>query len=134
MIAVDTSVILAIALNEPEADLFRPVVGREPIVIGWPTLLEIRLVLSGKGFPNAAAIVARLAETPNVTAIAFDEKHYYAAETAFERFGKGRHAAALNMGDCFSYAVATVAKTPLLFKGNDFGKTDVKSHSASASP
>jgi ribonuclease VapC len=132
MIAVDTSVILAIALDEPESEQFRPIVGREPIVIGWPTLFELRLVLSGKGFSNAGTIVAGLAATSNVTAVAFDEKHYHAAERAFERFGKGRHSAGLNMGDCFSYAVAAIAKAPLLFKGHDFGQTDLKCHPASA--
>lgn len=132
MIAVDTSVILAIALDEPEAERFKATLGGEPIVIGWPTLFETRLVLSGKGFLNAAAIVARLAETPNVTTVAFDAKHYHAAEKAFERFGKGRHPASLNMGDCFSYAVATIARAPLLFKGNDFGATDVKCHPAAS--
>lgn len=132
MIAIDTSVILAIALDEPEADLFKAALGGQPIIIGWPTLFEIRLVLAGKGFPNAAAIVDRLAETPNVAPVAFDAAHYHAAERAFERFGKGRHPASLNMGDCFSYAVAAVAKAPLLFKGHDFGQTDMKCHPASS--
>lgn len=131
MIAVDTSVILAIAIDEPEADTFRQLLGRETVIIGWPTLLEARMVLSGKGFPSAAKIIKRLADTANVTAIAFDEKHYRAAEDAFERFGRGRHPAALNMGDCFSYAVAAIAKVPLLFKGHDFGQTDLKLHPAS---
>ena len=90
------------------------------------------MVLTGKGFANAAAIIDQLASMPNITAVAFDEKHYRAAEIAFDRFGKGRHPAGLNMGDCFSYAVATVAKAPLLFKGQDFGKTDVVRHPVSA--
>ena len=58
--------------------------------------------------------------------------HDWLAEEALERFGKGRHAAALNMGDCFSYSVAAVAKAPLLFKGHDFGKTDLKLHPESS--
>jgi ribonuclease VapC len=132
MIAVDTSVIIAISMKEPEADVFRPLMGREPVIIGWPTLLEARMVLSGKGFVSAAKMIGRLAETANVTTVAFDEKHYRAAEEAFERFGRGRHPAALNMGDCFSYAVAAVAKAPLLFKGHDFGHTDLKLHPASS--
>ena len=132
MIAVDTSVILAIAIDEPEADTFRQLLGRETVIIGWPTLLEARMVLAGKCFPSAAKIIKRLADTANVTAIAFDEKHYRAAEDAFERFGRGRHPAALNMGDCFSYAVAAIAKVPLLFKGQDFGQTDLKLHPASS--
>ncbi|WLE00390.1 type II toxin-antitoxin system VapC family toxin (plasmid) [Agrobacterium leguminum] len=132
MIAVDTSVILTMALAEPEAERFTPLLGREAVAIGWPTLLEARMVLTGKGFPNASNIIDQLVQLPNVTAVAFDDAHYREAERAFDRFGKGRHSAALNMGDCFSYAVAIVAKAPLLFKGNDFNKTDLKIHPASA--
>ncbi len=101
MIAIDTSVILAIALREPEADPFERLVRRDAILIGWPTLLELRMVLTGKGFANAAAIVDQLIGLPNVTTIAFDEAQYRAAERAFDRFGKGRHAAGLNMGTVF---------------------------------
>ena len=132
MIALDTSVILAIALSEPEGDTFRSIIAQNPIAIGWPTLLETRMVLTGKGFSNAASIIALLARLPNVSTVTFDEDHYHAAEDAFDRFGKGSHPAALNMGDCFSYAVAALAKAPLLFKGQDFGRTDIKPHPASA--
>lgn len=90
------------------------------------------MVLTGKGFPNASNIIDQLVQLPNVTAVPFDDAHYREAERAFDRFGKGRHSAALNMGDCFSYAVAIVVKAPLLFKGNDFNKTDLKIHPASA--
>jgi len=131
VIAVDTSVVLAIVLDEPEAEVFRPIVGGQPVIVGWPTLLEIRMVLSGKGFVSASKIVERFFGTSNVTTVAFDEKHYRAAEDAFERFGKGRHRASLNMGDCFSYAVAATSKAPLLFKGRDFSETDLKLHPSS---
>ena len=63
-----------------------------------------------------------------MAAVAFDANHYCEAEKAFDRFGKGRHPAGLNMGDCFSYAVAAISKAPLLFKGRDFGETDIKIH------
>lgn len=132
MIALDTSVILAIVLGEPEADAFKLVLRDNALLIGWPTLFETRIVLSAKGFSNASVIVAELAATPNVTALAFDGKHFAAAETAFDRFGRGRHPASLNMGDCFAYAVAAVAQTPLLFKGADFGRTDILCHPAAA--
>ena len=131
MIALDTSVILAIALDEPEAEAFKTALRGASILIGWPTLFETRLVLAAKGFSNAGAIVARLVEAPNVSAVPFDRKHYEAAERAFERFGKGRHAAGLNTGDCFAYAVAAAAKAPLLFKGRDFAQTDLAAHPAS---
>lgn len=132
MIAIDTSVILASSLNEPEAELFHSLVSREEILIGWPTLLEARMVLTGRNFPNAAAIIKQLVDLPNVTTVAFSERHYNAAEKAFDQFGKGRHPASLNMGDCCSYAVAAIAKAPLLFKGRDFGQTDLKLHAASS--
>jgi ribonuclease VapC len=132
MIAIDTSVILATSLNEPEAELFHSLVSREEILIGWPTLLEARMVLTGRNFPNAPAIIKQLVELPNVTTVAFSERHYNAAEKEFDQFGKGRHPASWNMGDCVSYAVAAIAKAPLLFKGRDFGQTDLKLHPASS--
>jgi ribonuclease VapC len=132
MIVLDTSAIVATALGEPEAELFHALVSREEILVGWPTLLETRMVLTGKNFPSAGAVIAQLVALPNVTAVAFGERHYHAAELAFERFGKGRHPAGLNMGDCFSYAVSAVAKAPLLFKGRDFSQTDLKLHPSSS--
>ncbi len=133
MIALDTSALVAIMLDEPEAETFKAVLRQESsIVIGWPTLFETRTVLTAKGFSNPGDIVTRLVSAPNITAIAFDQNHFQAAERALERYGKGRHPASLNMGDCFSYAVAAVAKAPLLFKGQDFGQTDLKLHPSSS--
>lgn len=63
--------------------------------------------------------------TPAGTTVAFTEHHSRAAVDAYERFGKGRHAAALNFGDCLTYAVARLAERPLLFVGGDFAKTDL---------
>ena len=90
MIALDTSVVLAIALGEPETERFQLIVARDPILVGWPTLLESRMVLTGKGFANPSAIIDQLARLPNVTTVAFGEEHYRAAEHAFDRFGKSR--------------------------------------------
>jgi ribonuclease VapC len=132
MIALDTSAILAIVLEEEEAHAFKAAVRNDALLIGWPTLFELRIVLAVKGFSNADAIVDGLARAPNVTALAFDGKHYSAAAAAYDRFGRGRHPASLNMGDCFAYAVAAVAKAPLLFKGSDFGQTDIVCHLRSA--
>ncbi|MGE7370307.1 type II toxin-antitoxin system VapC family toxin [Neorhizobium sp. NPDC001467] len=133
MIALDTSVLVSIMLEEPEAETFKAVLRQEPsIVIGWPTVFETRTVLTAKRFSNPGNIVSRLLSAPNITAVAFDADHYRAAELALERYGKGRHSASLNMGDCFSYAVAAISKAPLLFKGRDFGQTDLKLHPASS--
>lgn len=132
MIVVDTSVILAMALAEAEAERFHAIITRDPVAVAWPTVLEARMVLAGRGFPNAAEIIRQLIELPNLSATAFGQSHYDAAEKAFDRFGKGRHPAGLNYGDCFSYAVSKVLDAPLLFKGGDFSQTDVKIHPASA--
>ncbi|MDQ0458484.1 type II toxin-antitoxin system VapC family toxin [Rhizobium paknamense] len=132
MIAVDTSVIIAIVLEEPEAETFKSLLRTENVAIGWPTLFETRTVLAAKGFANPGDIVTRFFHAPNIMPIAFDERHYRAAEEALDRYGKGRHPASLNMGDCFSYAVSAVAKAPLLFKGRDFSQTDLKLHPASS--
>lgn len=132
MIAVDTSAIVAIVLEEPEAETFKSLLRNEDIVIGWPTLFETRTVLAAKGFSNSGDIVVRFAQAPNILPVAFDERHYRAAEDALDRYGRARHRASLNMGDCFSYAVSAVAKAPLLFKGRDFSETDLKLHPASS--
>ncbi len=124
MIAVDTSAIIAIALAEPEAEGFDRIVSTEPfIIIGVPTLLEARMMLAGRFGPIAAdKAMAMLVEGWQV--IAFTTDHLAAATDAFDRFGKGRHAARLNYGDCMAYAVAQVAGCPLLYKG-DFARTDI---------
>ncbi|MES5100577.1 type II toxin-antitoxin system VapC family toxin (plasmid) [Agrobacterium vaccinii] len=132
MIALDTSVIVAILLEEPEADVFKSILQQGKIVIGWPTLFETRTVLTAKGFSNPGDIVTRFSAAPNIMPMSFDGEHYRAAELALDKYGKGRHPASLNMGDCFSYAVAAVSKAPLLFKGHDFGQTDLKLHPASS--
>ena len=132
MIAVDTSVLIAIFLEEPEAQTFKAVLAAKDIVIGWPTLLETRTVLAAKRFSNPGHIITSLSEASNVTCHAFDRPHYQAAERALEHYGKGRHPAGLNMGDCFFYVVSAVTKAPLLFKGRDFSQTDLKLHPASS--
>lgn len=93
MIVIDTLVILATSLNESQAAPFHSLVSQEEILVGWPTLVEARMVLAGRKFSNARDILKQLADLPNVTAIAFGERHYLAAEKAFERFGKWQHPA-----------------------------------------
>ena len=125
MIAVDTSAIIAIALAEPEAERFDHVLSTEPcIIIGVPTLLEARMVLAGRFGPTTGEkAMAMLVDGWQV--IPFTADHLAAATGAFDRFGKGRHAARLNYGDCMAYAVAKVAGCPLLYKGDDFARTDM---------
>lgn len=126
MIALDTSAIVAMALGEPEAEAFARVIARNEALIGTPTLLEIRMVLASRIGDHAETFVDELIRRPPIHPVAFSLKLYGLAATAFDRFGKGRHPAGLNFGDCMAYAVARAHDVPLLFKGEDFLKTDVR--------
>jgi ribonuclease VapC len=123
---VDSSAITAIVLGEDEAARLASAIARSnrPL-IAMPMLLEITLVVGRyKGAPGRA-MLRRLLSDLDLTPVPFGADHLAAAETAWWRFGKGRHPAALNFGDCFSYALAKVENQPLLFKGDDFGQTDI---------
>ena len=97
------------------------------IAIGAPTLLETGIVLMGRLGRAGRARVAQFLEHYGVVVIPFDGRHWHAAAEAFLRYGKGRHPAALNYGDCMTYATAQLAAHPLLPTGEDFAKTDVAS-------
>jgi len=123
---LDTSAVVAVVLGEKEAESLAHRLDRaEHVSIGAPTLVEATVVLVGRfGMPGHTALAAFLQER-EVTTVPFDDQHWYAAEEAFICFGKGRHPASLNLGDCMSYATARIAKEPLLFTGNDFARTDI---------
>ena len=129
MIAIDTSAIVAIALGEPESARFTArIEAARQILVGVPTQLEARMVLTGRGgAAAAAATLAALFADPKVFSVDFAAAHLAAATDAFDRYGKGQHRASLNYGDCMAYAVAKVAGCPLLFKGEDFARTDIRS-------
>jgi len=127
MIAVDTSAILAIALDEQDAKRFAGPINGTRCVIGWPTVFETNLVLTGQRKASALELVSLWMARPNVEKVAFDERLFHAAIVAFREYGKGMgHPAKLNIGDCFSYAVAKVHDVPLLYKGTDFAHTDIR--------
>jgi len=92
---------------------------------GAPTVVESALVLSSRIRRNSRVLLNEFLREAEVEIIPFTRDHYDVAIDAFERYGKGRHAAALNFGDCMTYAVARIAGMPLLFTGNDFSKTDI---------
>lgn len=94
--------------------------------IGAPTLVEAGMVLSVRMRADARALLARFVSDFDVVVVPFTEDHWREAMDAFRRFGKGRHPAALNLGDCLSYAVASLAGQPLLCVGEGFRKTDLK--------
>ncbi len=128
MIAIDTSALIAILLDEPETDAMLAAIAAADIaLIGRPTAFELHLVATGKSRPTMTAEAAELIGLTHFTMVDFDAAHLTAATGAFDRFGKGRHPASLNFGDCMSYAVAAVAGCPLLYKGQDFALTDIRS-------
>jgi ribonuclease VapC len=127
-VTVDSSAIVAIVLREPG---WEDVVARLGAAvapgIGAPTLAEAGLVLTAKMGAKGHSILSRLLQETRLTVIPFAEEHWRVAVDAYARFGKGRHPAALNFGDCLTYAVAHLAGQPLLFVGDDFAKTDLPS-------
>lgn len=127
MIALDTSAVVAVLQNELDADRIADRMSAAThLLIGVPTELELHLVTASKvGEASARAATERL--LADVERISFDGIHLAAARAAFDRYGKGRHQASLNYGDCTAYAVAYVAGCPLLYKGEDFARTDIRS-------
>ncbi len=124
---VDTSALVAIAAGEPEAH--RMMVAMNSATnrwIGSITVVELHMVMTRIWGPASGGAVERLLAELHVKSIPFGSKHASVARAAFDRFGKGRHAASLNLGDCCAYAIAMVAGLPLLFKGEDFSRTDVR--------
>lgn len=126
MIAIETSALVALLFGEPEADrIAARLEATDTVLIGAPTALEFRMVVLGQSTRAAADAGSALIAKPPFMIVPFGEDHLQAAAEAFDRFGKGRHPARLNYGDCMAYAVAAIADCPLLFKGDDFRHTDV---------
>jgi ribonuclease VapC len=123
---VDTSAILAILFKEPGYEVVVQKLARASKAgIGAPTLVECAIVLTARLGKDARGLLARFVEEAAIAAIPFTETHYGMAVGAWLKYGKGRHAAGLNLGDCLTYAVARVADMPLLCVGNDFLQTDL---------
>ena len=125
MIVVDTSALAAIVFGEPDHARFGDVLGREASAVSAATLTEARLVVEARQGPDAVRDLDLLLSATGATVVAYDAEHAEVAHAAWRRFGKGRHPAGLNLGDCMSYATARLAGAPLLFKGDDFARTDV---------
>jgi ribonuclease VapC len=123
---LDSSAILAMHLREPGYERLFQEVGRAEIVaVGTPTLFETAMVLSSRTSQDARLRLLDSMRNMNVQFVPFTEAHVAAAIDAFLRFGKGRHPAALNFGDCMAYVVAAVSGLPLLYTGSDFAQTDI---------
>ena len=123
---LDSSALVAIFFAEPGyLDLVDRILQADVVRVGTPTLVEAEIVLSARRGKSAATGVQDLLEELHVTVVPFGEPDWHAAVRAFERFGRGRHKAGLNFGDCLSYAVAALASDSLLFVGDDFTSTDI---------
>ena len=93
--------------------------------IGTPTLAETGLVLAARLRRDPRDLIVRLLDEFGVEVVPFGDAHWKEAIDAYQRFGRGRHKAQLNFGDCLTYAVARLAGEPLLYTGNDFAETDL---------
>ena len=123
---LDTSAVLAILQSEAERAEFNRLIEEAPRrLISAVSVLEAAMVLEGRRGEDAAADLDLFLRRAAIETVAFDGEQLAFARTAFRRFGKGRHKAGLNFGDCAAYALALWSGEPLLFKGNDFTATDV---------
>ena len=123
---LDSSAVVTLFLKEPGHETVRrKMVEAQVIGIGAATLVETAIVLSARLNRDMRGSLARFTEENQVITIPFTEGHYGIAVTAWLKYGKGRHPAALNFGDCLSYAVARAADMPLLCVGDDFAQTDL---------
>jgi ribonuclease VapC len=122
---LDTSALLAILLGEVEAEeLSRAIAGDPNRLVSAFSALEAAVVLCSRKGPAGVQELDLLLHTISATIVSLDAEQTLLARTAYETYGKGHHPAALNLGDCCSYALARSSGEPLLFKGNDFSKTD----------
>lgn len=123
---MDTSALVAVILGEPgAAGILDKIKAARVIGMGAPALAEVLLVLTRRLGGDPEPLVRALLAELGVELIPFTDEHCRLALQAFRLYGKGVHPAALNFGDCLTYAVAAVAGEPLLFVGDDFSQTDL---------
>ncbi len=127
---LDTSVLIAILWDEPEREHFRKVIEREPVrLISAASVVEASIVVIRRAGHGAAAraidTLSRLIEQLGLEIEPVTAQQVGLAQTAYRTYGKSLHAAGLNFGDCFAYALAKATGRPLLCKGSDFAKTDL---------
>ncbi|MEJ2546763.1 MAG: type II toxin-antitoxin system VapC family toxin [Gemmatimonadota bacterium] len=124
---LDSSAIVAIAFREPGHErLVQRIASSDSVGIGAPTLVESAIVLSARLNRDARAILSRLLTEGGIETIPFGAAHFGVAVGAWLEFGRGRHPAALNFGDCLAYATARVTDRALLCVGDDFERTDLE--------
>lgn len=125
-LVVDTSAVVAILQAEPGSDrLVEQLVAATSRLMSAATRVEVGIVLEARFGPGGADVLARLLRDADITVVPVGEEDAQRALGAWRRFGKGRHPAALNYGDCFAYALAESSGSPLLCTGDDFAATDL---------
>jgi ribonuclease VapC len=123
---IDTSAVIAILLSEPGADSYRQAINdADVLLMSAASVLEASLVIESRIGIEASAALDRWLESAPIEIIVVTRHQVSLAREGFRRYGKGRHPAGLNFGDCFSYALAKVSGESLLFQGEDFSRTDV---------
>lgn len=123
---IDTSALAAILFDEPErADFVSRIAADGRRLISAATMVEAGILVEARRGESAGRELDLLLHRAKVLTVAVDEEQARRALAAWRAFGKGRHPAALNYGDCFSYALARISRQRLLFKGDDFARTDV---------
>ena len=127
MIVVDSSAIVAILLGEADAPLYgRVLATADEVRMSAVTDSELRIVLGRYGGPPLVERYDALVNEIGIVMVDFDQAESLKSSEAYRLFGKGNHPAGLNMGDCVAYALAKRLDAPLLFKGNDFARTDIR--------
>lgn len=123
---IDTSAIIAVLFNEPERELFTELIERAEVrLVSAVTRVEAAFVMEGRKGEAGREFLDRFFRLTNPEIVPATPEQAEIAVEAFRRFGRGRHKAALNIGDCFAYALAKATSERLLFKGGDFTRTDV---------
>ena len=123
---IDTSAILALLLNEREADDIEIAIDADPVrLMSTASIVESAIVVEARLGAAGGREFDLLLHKTGIEPVAVTTEHADLARTAWRRFGRGRHDANLNFGDCFAYALAMSTGEPLLFKGDDFSRTDV---------
>ncbi len=123
---IDPSALIAVIFDEADGPLFREaILAAESAYLAAPSAVELTLVAMGKKGTEGELRAQAILDLGGIQIVPFDASHAVVAQQAFRLYGKGRHPAALNFGDCLSYALAKSLGEPLLFKGNDFRLTDV---------
>lgn len=123
---VDSSALVAVVVREPGYEQVLDKLALGGSGIGAPTLAETGVVLSARLGRDARSVVDGLVERLDLDVVGFGDAHWRAAAGAFLRYGRGRHRAGLNLGDCLTNAVASLADEPLLFVGDAFTHTDLR--------